>query len=90
VATFGDTDLMGVYTVEQTITGKTDRSWFAVNLFSETTSQLKPVAQLTLPPTRNAAAAPSTHRGFIQVWPWIALAALVLVIAEWLAFHRGL
>jgi Ca-activated chloride channel family protein len=90
VATFGDTDLMGVYTVEQTISGKTDLSWFAVNLFSDTTSQLKPVVQLTLPPTRNAAAAPSTHRGFIQVWPWIALVALVLVIAEWLAFHRGL
>jgi Ca-activated chloride channel family protein len=90
VATFGDTDLTGVYTVDQIVSGKTDHSWFAVNLFSDSTSQLKPAAQLTLPPTRNASAAPATHRGFIQVWPWIALLALVLVIAEWLAFHRGL
>jgi Ca-activated chloride channel family protein len=91
IATFGDTDLVGVYTVEQTVAGKVDRSWFAVNLFSDSVSQLKPVDRLVLPPTRNfAATQQSTHRGFTPIWPWIALAALGLVTAEWLAFHRGL
>ncbi len=90
IATFGDTDLIGVYTVEQVVSGKVDRSWFAVNLFSDATSQLKPVDRLTLPPTRNAAAGQPIRRGELAIWPWIALAALGLVLAEWLAFHRGL
>ena len=91
VATFADTDLTGVYAVDQTVAGKVDRSWFAVNLFSEATSQLKPVDQLTLPPTSAVpAVAQAVHKGQVPIWPWIALIALVLVLAEWLAFHRGL
>ncbi len=90
IATFADTDLVGVYTVEQTAAGKTDRSWFAVNLFSDATSQLAPVDRLTLPPARVAATVQPVHRGFLQIWPWIALLGLGLVLAEWLAFHRGL
>jgi Ca-activated chloride channel family protein len=90
IATFDDTDLMGVYTVEQIVSDKVDRSWFAVNLFSDSTSQVKPVDRLTLPPTRNVAGIPSAHPGQIVIWPWIALVALAIVVAEWLAFHRGL
>ncbi len=90
IATFADTDLVGIYTVEQTVAGKVDRAWFAVNLFSEAASQLAPVDRLTLPPARAFPASQSAHRGFLQVWPWIALVALLLVVAEWLAFHRGL
>ena len=89
IATFGDTDLTGVYTVEQVVSGKVERSWFSVNLFSDTISQLKPPDRLTLPPTRTATV-PATHRGQLEIWPWIALAALGIVAAEWLAFHRGL
>ena len=91
VATFADTDLTGVYTVDQTVSGKVGRSWFAVNLFSNAASQLKPLNQLTLPPTQGApVTAAVVHRGQLPIWPWIALFALVLVLAEWLAFHRGL
>jgi hypothetical protein len=61
-----------------------------VNLFSDSTSHLKPIDRLTLPPTRAAATAQTNHPGQLQIWPWIALAALALVVAEWLAFHRGL
>ncbi len=90
IATFGDTDLTGVYTVEQTVAGKVDRSWFAVNLFSDSTSLVKPVDRLTLPPTRSVASVPSARPGQIVIWPWIALSALAIMVAEWLAFHRGL
>jgi hypothetical protein len=90
IATFGDTDLVGVYTVEQVVSGKVDRSWFAVNLFSDSTSQLKPVDRLTLPPSSRTASVQSASRGQIPIWPWIALLALGIVVAEWLAFHRGL
>lgn len=91
ITTFVDTDLLGVYTVDQAVGSKVDRSWFTVNLFSDSVSQLKPVDRLTLPPVQSAAAAPTTtHRGLIDLWPWIALIALVLITAEWVAFHRGL
>lgn len=89
IATFADTDLLGLYTVEQTVAGKVDRSWFSVNLFSDPISQLKPPDRLTLPPTRPTAVQ-ATHRGQLEIWPWIALLALGVVTAEWLAFHRGL
>jgi hypothetical protein len=90
IVTFGDTDLVGVYTVEQTVSGKTDRSWFSVNLLSEGTSQLAPVDHVTLPPSKISAEPASSHHGFLQIWPWIALLGLGLMLAEWLAFHRGL
>jgi hypothetical protein len=73
------------------VAGQSDRSWFAVNLFSDAVSQLSPVDHLTLPPAQTAAAAAqASHRGFLGLWPWIALLGLGLVVAEWLAFHRGL
>jgi len=89
IATFGETDQTGLYTVEQTVKGAAVTSWFSVNLFSDSISQLKPAARLTLPPTRTVGIQ-AAHRGQLEIWPWIALAALALVVAEWLAFHRGL
>ncbi len=70
--------------------GKTDRSWFTVNLSSEQISQLKPADRLTLPPISSTIAVNTVHRGQLEIWPWIALGALGLVVLEWLAFHRGL
>jgi hypothetical protein len=90
IATFGDTDLTGLYTVEQLVAGNVDKSWFTVNLFSEQISQLKPAERLTLPPVNTAATVHALHRGQLEIWPWIALIALVIVVIEWLAFHRGL
>jgi len=89
IASFAETDPTGLYTVEQVIAGQVQRSWFSVNLFSDSISQLKPPDRLTLPPTR-AVAVQATHRGQLEIWPWIALAALAVITAEWLAFHRGL
>jgi len=88
IATFGDTDPTGLYTVEQAVAGTVQRSWFSVNLFSDPISQLKPLDRLTLPPTRTTSVQ-ATHQGQLEIWPWIALAALGIVVAEWLAFHRG-
>jgi len=89
IASFAETDPTGLYTVEQVIAGQVQRSWFSVNLFSDSISQLKPPDRLTLPPTR-AVTIQATHRGQLEIWPWIALAALAVITAEWLAFHRGL
>ncbi len=89
ISSFADTDLPGLYTVEQTISGAIQRSWFSVNLFSDAISRLNPPDRLTLPPTHITSAV-TTHPGQLEIWPWVALAALGIVAAEWLAFHRGL
>src|SRR5437773_3283042 len=65
IATFGDTDPTGLYTVEQTIAGTLQRSWFSVNVFSEPISQLKPPDRLTLPPTRTTITQ-ATHHGHLE------------------------
>ena len=90
IGTFPDTDMLGLYTVTQIVDGKSRRSWFTVNLFSDAISRLKPVDRLTLPPSHAPATAAVAHRGHFELWPLIALAALGIVILEWLAFHRGL
>jgi hypothetical protein len=89
ITTYADTDALGLYTVVQTIAGRAERSWFTVNLFSDDISRLKPVDRLTLPPS-HVVAGQSTHRGLLDLWPWIALFGLGVVLAEWVAFHRGL
>ena len=90
ISTFGGTDQLGVYTIEQAVAGEIHRSWFAVNLFDDAASQLAPVDHLTLPPAQVNGVTSARHRGLNQIWPLIALLAMVLVVAEWLAFHRGL
>ncbi len=89
VSTFADTDHLGLYTVIQTVGGKFHRSWFTVNLFSDAISRIKPADRLTLPPS-HVAGSSASHRGQLELWPWVALVALGLVLAEWVAFHRGL
>jgi hypothetical protein len=87
--TFGDTDQVGLYTVTQQLAAGSRQSWFTVNLFDPQISALKPADRLALPPARPGAAV-ATHPGQLDLWPWLALAGLGLLCAEWLAFHRGL
>jgi len=88
IASFADTDALGVYTVTQTVGGRQDHSWFSVNLFDDAISQIKPVDRLTLPPTRGVIGAQAS-RGQLDLWPWIVLLGLLALLAEWVVFHRG-
>ena len=87
--TFADTDQVGLYTVTQQVSGGSRISWFTVNLFDPQISALRPPDRLLLPPARPGTTA-ATHPGQLDLWPWLALAGLGLICAEWLAFHRGL
>jgi Ca-activated chloride channel homolog len=89
ITTFGDTDAVGLYTVTQTVGTRQDRSWFTVNLFDGTISQLKPVDRLTLPPSRPGVAGSAAPRGQFELWPWLVLLGVGILLAEWVAFHRG-
>ena len=88
IASFADTDALGVYTVTQTVGSRQDHSWFSVNLFDGAISQIKPVDRLTLPPTRGVVGAQAS-RGQLDLWPWIVLLGLLALLAEWVVFHRG-
>ncbi|HYM49180.1 MAG TPA: VWA domain-containing protein [Candidatus Limnocylindrales bacterium] len=90
ITTFAATDQLGLYTVVQAVPGREDRSWFSVNLFDPSISQLKPVDRLTLPPSRVPSGTTSTRAGQFELWPWLLALALLVLLGEWVAFHRGL
>lgn len=86
---FDDTDLPGIYVVEQQRGSEVTRSEFAVNAFAPDRAQIAPRARLALAGTATAARA-ATARQHSEWWPWLAAVALLLLIGEWWVFHRGL
>jgi hypothetical protein len=85
---FSDTDALGIYTVEQKRGSEVLRSQFAVDAASER-SQIAPRERLDLVASSRSTANRSGSE-LIEWWPWIAVAALALLSAEWLVFHRGI
>lgn len=82
---FTNSDKLGVYTVvsNQAVLGA-----FAVNLFDPAESAIRP--QLNIRVGRaEVGATPQAEVGQFEVWPWIAAAALLLLLIEWWAYHRG-
>jgi hypothetical protein len=86
-APFVDTAIPGVYTVTQQLPEGTRVSRFVVQLQDPTASRISPGAA----PVTQEAAKPSgpLPRGTLEIWPWLAAAALVLAGAEWLIYLRG-
>ncbi|GAB4477935.1 MAG: BatA and WFA domain-containing protein [Anaerolineae bacterium] len=86
---FTGTGQIGVYTVELLegldvqMTGS-----FAVNLFAPGESRIAPQEAIQIgeaPITPNS----PQDQGQRELWPWLAAAALVLLIVEWWVYHRG-
>lgn len=77
-----ETGRAGVYRVR---TG--DREWpVAVRLLSETESDLEP--QAVEEPTAVAETPATDQVGVAEVWPYAAAFALLVLLAEWLLYHR--
>ncbi len=89
VLVYADTPMPGIYSVEIYQDSKLiNTELFAVNLFDENESRIAPRT-----PTFGSAAVDITGKGEIgqrEFWPYVALAALLLLMLEWLAYHRGL
>src|SRR5260221_7464937 len=89
VVVYADTPMPGIYSVEIYQDSKLiNTELFAVNLFDENESRIAPRT-----PTFGSAAVDITGKGEIgqrEFWPYVALAALLLLMLEWLAYHRGL
>ncbi len=82
---FADSRLLGVYTVlsNQTVLGS-----FAVNLFDPFESNIRPAASIRIG-RNDVSASAAQEQGQLEIWPWLAAAAFVLLLVEWWVYHRG-
>jgi hypothetical protein len=79
---YKNTDTVGVY--EATWAG--GQRFFAVNLLDADESNIQPRDAIKIGEQRLAAG--QSRRQTYDTWKWIALAALVLLVLEWAAYHR--
>lgn len=90
VPIFAETNQLGVYQVTQSDADsnllRTD--YFAVNLFDAAESDIVPREAVWIGQTEVRTATPE-QAGRLEIWPWLAAAALGVLGAEWWAFHRA-
>lgn len=88
---YAETELPGVYTLEE-FRGETleARRRYAVNLFAPAESQIMPQQQLAIPQTSGLQSAITRDReGRQEFWRWLAALALLVLVVEWLVYHRS-
>lgn len=90
-AIFADTTRLGPYIVEQLAGDQLlARRRYAVNLQSERESQVAPQADLAIAQVSGLQQAVTREQaGRQEFWRWIAAAALVILVIEWLVYQRG-
>ncbi|MEW6401098.1 MAG: VWA domain-containing protein, partial [Chloroflexota bacterium] len=87
VYTFAETNEPGYYAVNF-ISGDTTRSeYFAVNLFDPAESDIRPRENIQVGQAEITARA-SDQVGQREVWPWLAVVALIILMIEWQVYHR--
>jgi hypothetical protein len=91
--TFTETDELGVYAVnylgEEGSQQTPPADYFAVNLFDEAESRLLPAETLQIGRSKVPPAA-ADRLGQREFWPMLALLALLVLVLEWLVYHRRL
>jgi Ca-activated chloride channel family protein len=84
---FTATDRPGVYTVRQQLPTGSRLSRFVVQLQDQAISRIAPgAAPLIQEADRPRGVLP---RGTLEIWPWLAAAALLALVAEWFVYLRG-
>ena len=77
----------GLYMLEQVSKGEKELSPIAVNYLSPQESQVKPVIHLML--GKKDLDVEVSTKVIWELWPWIALTALLLLAVEWWVYLRG-
>jgi hypothetical protein len=80
---FGDTVRRGVYQ----LTAGTNTTTFCVNLLDAAESDTRPRAELDFG-RFGTVSATTTKRANLELWRWIAAAALAVLLFEWWYYHR--
>jgi len=82
---FAETYELGVYTVlsNQSLLGS-----FAVNLFDPAESNIRPVDVIRVGRS-DVVATVREEQGQLEIWPWVAGVAFVLLLLEWWLYQRG-
>jgi Ca-activated chloride channel family protein len=90
-AIYAGTEALGVYSVEELRGSEVvARQSYAVNLFAPNESQIKSQRELAVPQTSGVQSTTSTARdGRQEFWRWVALAALIVLVVEWLVYQRN-
>jgi type VI protein secretion system component VasF len=87
---FADTEQLGIYRYR--VGGRNEKELdslvrgFAVNLTDINESNIEPRPAIRIGSERIAAGAERFQTR--EIWKWILLVALVLLVAEWLIYHR--
>jgi Ca-activated chloride channel homolog len=84
---FSETGELGVYAVNFLKEKTQTAEFFAVNLFNDRESNIKPVDTIQVGRTR-IGAVKQEKLGKRELWPWFALSAFSLLILEWWIYHR--
>jgi hypothetical protein len=82
-----DTGETGLYTVKYMGTSSQAEEHFAVNLFDPQESNIRPEATLQTASGPITASAQEAV-GQRELWPWLAGAALAVLLVEWWVYHR--
>jgi hypothetical protein len=84
---FTDTGELGFYAVNFISKDASSAEYFAVNLFDAGESDIRPRETIQIGQTEIAHTV-SEKIGQYEVWPWLALLALVILMIEWQVYHR--
>jgi hypothetical protein len=82
---FAETDKLGVYNV---ISNQSQLGAFAVNLFNPAESNIAPAESIRVGRLAVTAALRG-EQGQLEIWPWIAAMAFLILLIEWWIYHRG-
>lgn len=84
---FSTTDELGVYAVNYLGAEPAYAEFFAVNLFNAQESNIQPVGRIQI---GQASIAPAVEErlSLRDLWPWMAGAALAILMLEWWVYHR--
>jgi hypothetical protein len=82
---FAHTEQLGIY---QVVSAQRFVGAFAVNLFDPAESAITPAAQIIIGRNEVPASARDAA-GEYEIWPWLAAAALLVLLGEWWLYHRG-
>ncbi len=88
---YADTGASGAYIIEQLRDDQViNRRRFAVNLFAPEESRIAPAGELSVSQVSGLQQAVTREQvGRQEVWRWLAAAALLVVVAEWLVYQRN-